>query len=130
MGSLVSGGVFLCGPGVEGEIEGGLQGLVACLGWGMTPQSSLVSWRVLTDAPRLRFRTFGAEKMGNMLFCLVKGGCMNWNFGFFDVHTLKRAAQAAGLGAGASALSPQEAEGRCDPIFKRSCRICYCWQKL
>ncbi|WP_458401128.1 hypothetical protein [Mailhella sp.] len=36
---------------------------------------------------------------------------MNWNFGFFDVDTLKRAAQAVGIGAGASALSPQEAEG-------------------
>ena len=45
---------------------------------------------------------------------------MNWNFGFFDVHTLKRAAQAAGLGAGASALSPQEAEGAQLPGFQRN----------
>ena len=35
---------------------------------------------------------------------------MNLNFGFFDADTLKRAAQAVGLGVGASAFSPEEAE--------------------
>ncbi len=35
---------------------------------------------------------------------------MNLNFGFFDADTLKRAAQALGLGAGVSTLSPDEAE--------------------
>ena len=36
---------------------------------------------------------------------------MNWNFGFFDVDTVRRAAIAAGLGTGASALFPEDAEG-------------------
>ena len=43
---------------------------------------------------------------------------MNWNlgnFGFFDADTLKRAALAAGLGAGATALLPEEAEGAVRP---------------
>jgi len=44
---------------------------------------------------------------------------MNWNFGFFDVDTLKRAAQAAGLSAGATALSPQEAEGAVRPDIQK-----------
>ena len=37
------------------------------------------------------------------------------NFGFFDADTLKRAALAAGLGAGATALLPEEAEGAVRP---------------
>ena len=36
---------------------------------------------------------------------------MNWNFGFFDADTVRRAAIAAGLGTGASALFPEDAEG-------------------
>ena len=36
---------------------------------------------------------------------------MNWNLGFFDADTVRRAAIAAGLGTGASALFPEEAEG-------------------
>ena len=36
---------------------------------------------------------------------------MNWNFGFFDADTIRRALAAAGLGAGASAFLPDEAEG-------------------
>jgi hypothetical protein len=35
---------------------------------------------------------------------------MNWNFGFFDADTVRRAAIAAGLGTGASALFPEDAE--------------------
>ena len=67
-GALVWGGVFLCGPGVEGEIEGGLQGLVSCLGWGMIPLGPLVSRRVLTDALRLRLPHLRRGKVGNMVF--------------------------------------------------------------
>lgn len=44
---------------------------------------------------------------------------MNWNFGFFDADTVKRAALAAGLGAGATALFPEEAEGAQLPDFQR-----------
>ena len=40
------------------------------------------------------------------------------NFGFFDADTLKRAALAAGLGAGATALAPEEAEGAWQPWQK------------
>ena len=36
---------------------------------------------------------------------------MKWKFGFLDADTLKRAALAAGIGAGATALGPQEADG-------------------
>ena len=37
------------------------------------------------------------------------------NFGFFDADTVKRAALAAGLGAGATTLTPEEAEGAVRP---------------
>ncbi len=45
---------------------------------------------------------------------------MNWNFGFFDADTIRRALAAAGLGAGASSFLPDEAEGAQLPGFQRN----------
>jgi len=68
-GARLGGGVLFCGSGVEGE-RGGIAGpcLLSRLG-DESPHRSLVSRRVLTDAPRLRLRTFGAEKWATLCFC-------------------------------------------------------------